>query len=70
MYLSGLIILIASCFSIGVGYTVVISRRNETLVSDFVVYMLIGLLSLIFLVPVGRLYIYHIQLIRKGITTN
>lgn len=44
--------------------------QEESMVKDFVIYMLIGLLALIFLMPIGKLLFYHIQLIHMGITTN
>lgn len=62
--------LIISSLSIGIAFTVTISRRPDTSVGDFVIYMLVGLIAFIFLLPVGRLLIYHFQLIHKGITTN
>lgn len=66
----GLTLLIASCFAIGLAYTITISMQEESMVKDFVIYMLIGLLALIFLMPIGKLLLYHIQLIQMGITTN
>lgn len=69
-YLAGLIVLIVSCFAIGLAYTIQISTRADSVVGDFIVYMLIGLFAFIFLFPIGRLFVYHLQLIRKGLTTN
>lgn len=51
-------------------FTVQISLRKDSVVGDFIVYMLVGVIAFIFLFPMGRLLIYHIQLISKGITTN
>lgn len=54
----------------GIYFTVNISLRSDSLVADFVVYMLVGLVTLMFFFPIARLLIYHLQLISKGLTTN
>lgn len=69
-YITGLVILIISCFTIGLVFTISISSNPQSVVGDFIVYMLVGLFALIFMFPIGRLLIYHIQLITMGITTN
>ena len=55
---------------IGIFFTASIARQKDSLVGDFIVYLVITILGIIFIFPLGRLLIYHICLIYKGITTN
>jgi ABC-type multidrug transport system permease subunit len=63
-------VLIVSNVTICSFFSVEFIRELGSDVKVYIIFLLVGLLSLAFSVPIGRLCIYHIKLIKLGLTSN